>query len=209
MVPLSSLRRFFSHPAGGFQLPPHLALGLLLLPLFAGCGALNAYRTEAVLLHSRHTIIENFAISEIDPREVDQLLFQVAEILEVRLDPAVPKPRIMVTSPDRISRFFGASSAAYSGHTRAAALYFPGANLILIPYFDRTILGHELAHYLTDHYLKKVPRSQWEDIAHSVEWKLMLARVPPTSPHASGEVTGPAGETPLDEPRAVAKTAAQ
>lgn len=182
MVPVSSLKRFFSRPLAGFHRPAHLGLAILLFPLLAGCGALNAYRTESVLLHSRHTVIENFAVSEIDPREVDQLLLQVAQILEVRLEPTVPKPRIMVTSPDRISRFYGAGSAAFSGHTRVAALYFPGANLVLIPYFDRTILGHELAHYLTDHYLKNTPRDRWEDIAHSVEWKLLTAKPPRPEP---------------------------
>lgn len=178
MVSIVSPRRFFPRPApsavpsGSFR----LAAALLLL---AGCGSLNAYRTESVLLHSPHTIIENFANSNIDPQEVDQLLLEVAEILEVRLDPKIPKARIVVASPDRIARFYSAGSAAFPGHAVAAALYFPGASLVLIPYFDRTILGHELAHYLTDHYLK-APRAHWEPIARSVEWKLMTAKPRPT-----------------------------
>jgi len=98
----------------------------------------------------------------------------------VELDPAVPKPRIVVTSPGRIDRLYSSSSVAFSGHARVAALYFPGANLVLIPYFDRTILGHELAHYITDHYLK-TPRPEWEEIAHIVEWKLLM-----TKPLATG-----------------------
>ncbi len=152
--------------------------GLLLLlgfPILAGCASLNAYRAESVLIHSRFTTIENYANSWIDSEQVDQLLLQVAEILGVRLDPAVLKPRIVVTDPERIARFYTTESAAFPGHVRAAALYFPGTSLILIPYFDRTYLGHELAHYFSDHYLK-APRAEWEDIAHSVEWKLLTAK---------------------------------
>ncbi len=157
------------------RLLPASLLLLLALPVLAGCGSLNAYRSESVLLQSRLTTIENYSTSEIDPSEVDRLLLQVAHILGVQLDPAVPRPRIVVTSPDRIDRLYSSTSVAFPGHARAAALYFPGANLVMIPYFDRTILGHELAHYITDHYLK-VPRHQWEEIAHTVEWKLLTAK---------------------------------
>lgn len=154
---------------------PASLLLLLALPIFAGCGSLNAYRSESVLLRSQFTIIENYGTTEIDPREVDRLLLQVAEILGVQLDPTIPKPRIVVTTPSRIASLYGSTSVAFPGHARAAALYFPGANLVMIPYFDRTILGHELAHYITDHYLK-APRPEWEGIAHTVEWKLLTAK---------------------------------
>jgi hypothetical protein len=61
------------------------------------------------------------------------------------------------------------------GHgTDARALYFAGANLVVIPYYSRTILGHELAHYLTDQYLKATPRRNWERIAQMVEDALPL-----------------------------------
>jgi len=155
-----------------------LIISLLLLSV--ACTSLHAYRTESVLLHSTFTVIENYSTSEIHPAEVDLLLLQVAQILGVELDPAVPKPRIVVINPDRIDRLYSSSSVAFFGHARAAALYFPGANLVLIPYFDRTILGHELAHYITDHYLK-TPRPEWEEIAHIVEWKLLM-----TKPLATG-----------------------
>ena len=54
----------------------------------------------------------------------------------------------------------------------AEGLHFPGASLLLISSYDRTILGHELAHYLTDHYLKQTPRDKWEAVARMVERKL-------------------------------------
>ena len=57
----------------------------------------------------------------------------------------------------------------------AEGLYFPGASLVLVSSYDRTILGHELAHYLTDHYLKQTPRDKWEAVAHMVERKLPAA----------------------------------
>jgi hypothetical protein len=161
---------------------------LLLFPVLTGCGSLNAYRTESVLLQSRFTTIENYAISEIDPREVDDLLLQVAEILGVQLDPTIPKPRIVVTTSSRIASLYSSASVAFPGHVRAAALYFPGANLVMIPHFDRIILGHELAHYITDHYLK-APRPEWEEIAHRVEWKLLMPPRP-----VKGDASLPAGE---------------
>ena len=161
-------------------------LVLVGLPILAGCASLNAYRAESVLIHSRFTTIENYANSGIDPEQVDQLLLQVAEILGVRLNPAVPKPRIVVTDPDRIARFYTIESAAFPGHVRAAALYFPGTSLILIPYFDRTYLGHELAHYFSDHYLK-TPRAEWEEIAHAVERRLLTARPAVTGTPAKSE----------------------
>ncbi len=159
---------------------------LLTFPLLAGCASLNAYRTESVLIQSRFTTIENYSNSGIDPEQVDQLLLQVAEILRVQLNPAAQKPRIVVTDPDRITRFYTTESATFPGPVRAAALYFPGTSLILIPYFDRTYLGHELAHYFSDHYLK-APRSEWEGIAHAVEWRLLTAKPVPTGTLAKSE----------------------
>ena len=47
-------------------------------------------------------------------------------------------------------------TVAIAGHgTEARALYFPGANLVVIPYYSRTILGHELA-LLSDRSLSEV-----------------------------------------------------
>jgi len=154
--------------------PPAVFFVLLICQLLAACGSsVHAYRTESILLHGRFAIIESYATSPINPEEVDELLVQVAHILGVRVDPIARKPRIVVTTPDRIGRLHGAGAAGFPGHGHAAALYFPRANLILIPYFDRTLLGHELAHYVSDLYLK-IPRAQWEEIAHWVERQLTL-----------------------------------
>ena len=51
----------------------------------------------------------------------------------------------------------------------ARALYSPGVNLVAFPYYSRAILGHELADYLTDPFLKSTPRRSWERIALRVE----------------------------------------
>jgi len=161
-------------------------LGLLALPLLIGCASLDAYRPDAVRLASQYTTIENHATTPIDPEQVDQLLLDVAHILGVQLDPTVPKARIIVTPPDRIASLHRGGAATFPGHSHAIALYFPRASLVLIPYFDRTLLGHELAHYLTDHYLKDAPRAEWEHIAHRVERKLPTVKRPvpkfPTPP---------------------------
>ena len=105
---------------------------------------------------------------------MDGLLEEVAEILDVRLDPATPKVRIMVRPSGQIEAM-ARGTVGVAGHG-ARALYFAGANLVVIPYYSRTILGHELAHYLTDHYLKSTPRRHWERIALRVEDALPCRR---------------------------------
>jgi hypothetical protein len=121
----------------------------------------------------RLTVVENFSTQAIDPEAVDGLLLEVAEILDVQLDSAVPPPRIVVTEPGRIAELYDGAATRWPGDSQAMALYFPGRRLVLIPYFDRILLGHELAHYLTEYYLS-VPRSRWEAIARDVEWQLTL-----------------------------------
>lgn len=148
---------------------------LLGLPLVTGCASLNAYRAESVILQGRFTTVENYATTAIDVEAVDALLLEVADILGVQLNPAVPRPRVVVTTPDQIARLYSHVAIGASGHLQAVALYFPGSSLVLIPYFDRSLLGHELAHYLTDHYLR-APRSEWESIAHTVEWQLFTGK---------------------------------
>jgi hypothetical protein len=51
----------------------------------------------------------------------------------------------------------------------ARALYLPGVNVVAVPRYSRAILGHELAHYVTEHYLPFIPRSRWERVALMVE----------------------------------------
>ena len=67
--------------------------------------------------------------------------------------------------------------------------YFPGANLVLVPRFDRPLLGHELAHYVTDHYLRDAPRSKWEWIASRVEHQLYAFKRPAATPVAQAPAT--------------------
>jgi Zn-dependent protease with chaperone function len=157
---------------------------VLLLPLLLGCAGVS-YRDRAALSHTRYATVENFGDEVITAEQVDGLLEEVAQILGVALQPGKPKVRIIVTPPSRIADL-NRRAAAFPRHgADAVALYFPGANLIAIPYYDRAILGHELAHFLTDQYLRETPRRHWERLAHMVEDRLpreapVLARVPVT-----------------------------
>jgi hypothetical protein len=148
-----------------------LALTLCAAPLLIGCASVS-YRTEPLVSHSRFTTIENFSTDAITPEQVDGLLAEVAQILNVRLDPTKPKARIIVTTPSRIAELYRATTVVVAHGADAEGLYFSGASLVMVSYFDRTILGHELAHYLTDHYLKQIPRDDWERVAAMVERKL-------------------------------------
>ena len=141
---------------------------LALTVLVVGCAGVE-YRERSQLLHARYATVENFGDEEITPEQVDGLLEEVAEILQVSLSPAVPKVRILVTSPTKIAELYGQVVKVAPHGSRARALYVPGASLILIPCYERGVLGHELAHYLTDHYLKSTPRWDWERLAYMVE----------------------------------------
>ncbi len=145
-----------------------------LLPL-AGCAGLNAYGPTAEVTQSRYTTIVNYSTERVDADRVDALLVEVAELLQVQLDPATPPPRIVVTTPDRIARLYEPGGTRFSGGLQALALYFPGRRLVMIPYFDRILLGHELAHYLTEQYVA-APLPEWEPIADRVEWRLAFGR---------------------------------
>ena len=143
---------------------------LVLFPVVLGCadGSLN-YRDRSTLTQSWYATIENFCDDEITADQVDGLVEEVADVLQVTLDPKVPKVRIMVMPSSRISELFHQVRAIAPHGADARALYWPGANLVVVPYFSRLILGHELAHYLTDQYLKSTPRRSWEHIAIMVE----------------------------------------
>ena len=83
--------------------------------------------------------------------------------------PSTPKVRIMVMSSARIADLYRQIVTVAPHGADARALYLPGANVVAISHYSRTVLGHELAHYLTDHYLKSTPRRNWERIALMVE----------------------------------------
>jgi hypothetical protein len=143
---------------------------LVLLPVVLGCadGSLN-YRDRSTVTQTSYATIENFCDEEITADQVDGLLEEVADILHVTLDPKVPKVRVMVLPSSRISELYRQVMTVAPHGADARALYWPGANLVTIPYFSRILLGHELAHYLTDQYLKSTPRRDWEHIAMMVE----------------------------------------
>ena len=103
-------------------------VALLILPLLVvGCAGLHAYRPDAEVTESRYTTIVNYSTTPVDPDRVDTLLAEVAEILDVQLDPAVALPRVVVTTPDQIARLYDRDAPRFAGNLRAQALYFPGA----------------------------------------------------------------------------------
>lgn len=146
-----------------------VVLPLLLLPLLLqGCLSHVQYLTSPGIQAGLHADIVNFSNSEIAPEKVDALYLEVARLMGITPNTSKPRPQVLVVSPTQIHQEYlrlGRSAKAQDGI--AIALYIPHANKILIPYFDRTLLTHELAHYFTFNYLS-APRSQWEAIADRV-----------------------------------------
>ena len=174
-----------------FRIAKMITCALLILPTLIGCATRNTYRLnlEPVVTQSEFAIIQNFGTADIDPSKVDALLLEVAGMLGVTLDHSVRKVRIVVTAPENITGLALAINSTPSGKVSAMslgryveALYLPKASVVVIPYFDRVILGHELAHYVTDHYLTQTPLAQWEGIADRVEHKLWMTKSTPPSP---------------------------
>lgn len=151
-----------------------LRTGLVVFPLFLlplllqGCLGSVQYLASPGVQTGLHADILNFSDREIAPNMVDQVYLNVARLMRITPDASKPRPQVLVVPPSRIHQEFlrlGRLAKAQDGV--ALALYIPHANKILIPYFDRTLLTHELAHYFTFHYLS-APRSQWEAIADRV-----------------------------------------
>lgn len=163
-------------------MPPARILGafaaLAFLPLI-GCAGVE-YRERSTLSHTRYATIESYGDVPVLSEQVDRLVEEVATLLNVALDSDKPKVRIIVVAPSRISEIYQQLTMAVPHGVDAAALYLPGANVVLVPSFSRELLGHELAHYVTDHYLKGTPKRDWERIALRVERQI-----------ASGEPVGP------------------
>ena len=147
---------------------PRIIVALAMLPVIVGCAGLE-YRDQSTLSHTRYATIENFGAEAIEAEKVDGLLEEVADVLNVALDLTKPKVRIIVRPSIEIRTLYRQTRTIAPGGADVRALYFAGANLVIIPRYDRTTLGHELAHYLTDHYLKGTPRRKWERIAQMVE----------------------------------------
>ena len=140
---------------------------LALLRVVLG-GADVAYGERSALSHTRYAIVESFGEEQITAEQVDTLLEEIAEILDVTLLPT-PEVRIMVMSSARIADLYRQFAMVAPHGADARALYLPGANLVAISHYGRMVLGHELAHYLPDQYLKLPPRRNWERIAVMVE----------------------------------------
>jgi hypothetical protein len=143
-----------------------------------GC-AETSYRERSTLAQTRYATVENFGDEQISAEQIDDLLEEVAGILNVTLSPSKPKVRVMVMSAARIADLYRQVVTVAPHGADARTLYLPGANVVAIPYYSRTVLGHELAHYLTDHYLKSTPRRSWERIAVTVQDAL------PDTPHVA------------------------
>jgi hypothetical protein len=175
---------------------------LAALALTAGCAGVG-YRDTATITQTRYATVENFGDQPITAEQVDGLLEEVAEILNVTLDARVPKVRIIVTTPTRIADLYRATTAVLAHGSYARALYFPGASLVMVSSYDRATLGHELAHYVTDHYLKSTPRGRWERVAHSVEDRLPArAPAPATRPDAGAALAARTADTNVPLERA-------
>jgi hypothetical protein len=157
------------------------------------------YRERSTVTRTWYATIENFCDEEITADQVDGLVEEVADILHVTLDPKAPKVRVMVMPSSRISDLYRQVTTVAPHGADARALYWPGANLVVVPYFSRTVLGHELAHYLTDQYLKSTPRRRWEHIAMMVEDalpdtpRMVARRTPAPDPLAVQTVLLPLG----------------
>jgi hypothetical protein len=73
------------------------------------------------------------------PSRWNGLLQEVAEILDIRLRSGTPKGRIMVRSLGDIALLSRRTGNAAGHETECGALYFAGANLVVIPYYSRTV----------------------------------------------------------------------
>ena len=62
-----------------------------------GCADVS-YRERSTLAHTRYATVENFGDEYIAGEQIDDLLEEVADILNVTLSPSKPKVRIMVMS---------------------------------------------------------------------------------------------------------------
>ena len=60
---------------------------LVLLPVMLGCAEVG-YREQSTLAHTRYATVENFGDEYIAAEQIDDLLEEVAEILNVTLSPA-------------------------------------------------------------------------------------------------------------------------
>src|SRR5262245_10017615 len=156
----------------------------LMLPLVVGCAEVS-YRERSTVAHTRYAIVQDYGDEQVTAGRIDSLLEEVADLLDVTLDPKVPKLRVMVMPASRIAELYRRIQTVAPHGADARAFYLPRASVIAIPYYGRTILGHELAHYVTDHYLKSTPRQSWERIALRIEDELpdtprLVARRPVT-----------------------------
>jgi hypothetical protein len=162
----------------------HALVTVLLVPLFVGCAEVS-YRERSTIAHTRYATLQDYGAEPVTAERIDDLLEEVADLLNVTLDPKVPKVRVMVMPASRIAELYRKIQTVAPHGADARAFYLPRASVIAVPYYTRTILGHELAHYLTDHYLKSTPRQSWERIALRVEDELpdrprLVARRPLT-----------------------------
>ena len=81
---------------------------------------------------------------QISAEQIDDLLEERSPgSSNVTLSPSKPKVRVMVMSAARIADLYRQVVTVAPHGADARALYLPGANVVAIPYYSRTVLGHE------------------------------------------------------------------
>ena len=160
-----------------FCVMSHLRLFVLLvflLPLLLeGCLGNTQYLPNPQIRSGAYVDIWNFSDSEINPKEVDKLYRKVARLLNIVPDPSILRPQVLLVPPAYIhERYLRTHPLTKTQDAHAIALYIASKDQILIPYFDRALLMHELVHYFSFHYIY-APRLKWEEIA---DWIVSSAK---------------------------------
>ena len=140
-----------------------LVLFLASIPvLLQGCGGSTQYLAQPHVRSGVYADVFNFSDTEIHRDDVDKLYLEVADLMAITPDRSKPRPQVFIVSAAQIRQeYVRFRPAAKTSGRMAMALYIPHQNKILIPYFDRTLLVHELAHYFSSQYLS-LPQSKWE-----------------------------------------------
>ena len=99
-------------------------------------------------------------------------------------EPGVPPSTSLDSTPGGPKNGTGQAVADTGQPAKRGTLLSGSQRPVMISCFDRAILGHELAHSLTDHDLRQTPRDRWELPAEMVE-RTLPSTAPAVPPRAS------------------------